>query len=59
MFGREGSRISDRRHNSESEVARQHLGNFEAERSPARRFLSRLAGGADLVKKDLIMTSPS
>jgi len=49
-----GARISDRRHNSEREVAIQHLGNFDAENSRAWQFLVKLADGHELVKKHLV-----
>jgi hypothetical protein len=49
-----GARISDRRHNSEREVAIQHLGTFDAENSRAWGFLVKLANGHELVKKHLI-----
>jgi hypothetical protein len=49
-----GARISDRRHNSEREVANQHLGDFEAENSRAHDFLSKLADGHEIVNRNLI-----
>jgi hypothetical protein len=49
-----GTRISDRRHNSEREVANQHLGDFEAENSRAYDFLIKLADGHEIVKRNLI-----